>query len=275
MKRLPALYWAAGCWTAILGIVIVLSLAADIQWEIPPDFSRSDQCEALHIESMIMEPQNTWSNFGYLLAGLLVLFRGRGVFAKFFGAILCALFLFSGMYHAAPVEGSLQFLDVLSIYWVLMAAIAYASLAVLKRYGVTVTYVGRGAIVIGVILLAGIAMTATRTKIIIFDSTYAVFIMGFILLVFLIIGFVRAPAFLSQGQQAFYVLGVALAVGLSGVFRLLDGPGNPLCYPDGMLGILQSHAVWHVLSAALLFLTWDYFSSVSGDGGSFFAPNES
>jgi len=272
MSRANALYWAAGILGGTLLLCVVLSLVISPQWNIPAGFSRGDQCEALHKSSLFMEPQNTWSNFGYLAAGLLIILRSRTVFGKFVGPVLCALFLFSGLYHAVPISETFQFLDVASIYWVMIAMIAYSAYGLLNR-AMTVELTGGGSIAIGCILLGGFVMAKTRTDIIIFDSTYAVLEMGLILLILFFIGFVpssRVKA-LSEAEKALYLLALTLATGLSAFFRLFDGlsDGHPklLCYPEGMLGFLQAHAVWHILGAASLLITYDYFSRVSGDQG--------
>src|SRR5689334_14561609 len=122
------LLWTGITFAGMVLAALILSVVLD-PMVVDETFSRSDQCETLRADSTVMEPQNTWSNLAYLLAGLLIFFRNvrsDRTFGMAFGVALVALAWFSGLYHAQPVNGFFQKLDVATIYWVLPILIAYS-----------------------------------------------------------------------------------------------------------------------------------------------------
>ena len=76
---------------------------------------------------------------------------------------------------------------------------------------------------------------------------------------------------LSFPEGANYITAMVFLGFLSLIFRFNDGmnDGQPkhMCVPEGMLNIVQAHALWHVLGAGLLLVTYDYFARVSGEEG--------
>src|SRR5215472_13698083 len=81
---------------AFLGLV----LGGGLPRELHP--SRPDQCEPLASDkdpkAVVLEPQNTWSNWGYLLVGALILYRSRNLLGAAVGLNLQFEFLFSALY---------------------------------------------------------------------------------------------------------------------------------------------------------------------------------
>ena len=121
----------------------------------------------------VLEPQNTWSNGGYLLAGLMIFYRSRRLRSVVVGLFLCLTGVFSAMYHAVPTNGTLQMFDIAAVNWVLLAMIGYAVLSLdLHVYARERDVVFEKLIAI-VSLVLGTVMAVTRTKVALFDSTYA------------------------------------------------------------------------------------------------------
>src|SRR5260221_1442017 len=91
---------------------------------------RDDQCEPLATDkdptAKVLEPQNTWSNWGYLVVGIVILYRSRTLLGAFVGLNLAFEFLFSGLYHSKLTEG-MQFIDVAWIYVLLLSLIVCAA----------------------------------------------------------------------------------------------------------------------------------------------------
>jgi hypothetical protein len=84
-----------------------------------------------------------------------------------------------------------------------------------------------------------------------------------VLLVLVVVGLMppsRQIAPLGTREIAGYVLGMIMLGGFSAVFRLGDGEGRVLCDPRGPI---QFHALWHLFSAALVLLAYDYFTRVA------------
>ena len=129
MTRFAMLCWAGGTLLVIIALLIFFLEVIEVNRTIPPGFFRGDQCETLNARGTILEPQNTWSNFGYLLAGLLIFYRSRRLRSVAVGVFLCLTGVFSAMYHAVPTDGTLQMLDIAAVNWVLLAMIGYAALS--------------------------------------------------------------------------------------------------------------------------------------------------
>jgi hypothetical protein len=109
-------------------------------------------------------------------------------------------------------------------------------------------------------------MAWARRAVCLFDSTTAVVI--FIVLIgALCVRLMFTIQFDFTANPALYLyffVGLPAAT-LSIVVRLMDGDGKPLCLREGMLGILQAHATWHVLGALTLLMLYDLFARISGD----------
>ena len=109
-------------------IVIFLGLGLGSTLGRNVNAGRPEQCEAIATttdpQASILEPQNTWSNFAYLIAGMLVMFRSRNLLGAAVGLNLAFEFLFSGLYHARLTE-TMQMIDVAWIYVLLLSLFVY------------------------------------------------------------------------------------------------------------------------------------------------------
>jgi hypothetical protein len=281
-------------WLLVLGVFAGLSIATK-PWVSPVTGDRQDQCEDLNYtnpakhEGKVFEIQNTWSNAGYLFAGLLILFCSSKPLGLAVGAQLCILAIFSGLYHATLQNGSnntidAQTWDVAGIYFVLWALIIYGVQSVFLRgrlfasVGSPVLTMATEILVAVLAMVAGYVMASTRMDVCLFDSTTATFVFVAVLIVITVyqmcrLGFLWKAAinpfriFWPEEKQSntdrllrAYFWGF-IAFGIPAVFfRLNDGHGKLLCKPDGMLGFLQAHAMWHVLSAVVLLVGYNFFA---------------
>jgi hypothetical protein len=269
MTRVAALKWAGGTLLGIIALCVVFLLGIDHQWQLVSTFDqgdshkREDQCEALRDHSSVLEPQNTWSNVGYLFAGLLIVYRSRKLRGIAAGGFLCATGITSGMYHAVSVNRTLQTLDVASIYWVLLALIGYAILSLEIHFRAT----ERGMLVEKLLIAVPFVVGSIVAVGGLMDSTVATLLLVAVLIVLMIAGCFqpsRQVRALSFREIAGYVMGMIALGGFAAVCRLGDGEGRVLCDPNGPV---QFHALWHLFSAALLLLGYDYFTRVADQPG--------
>ncbi len=270
----PYMWAVAG--SIMLGVLIVCIVASSLassSRQFPTSRAElakihGDQCERPRSSSSVVEPENTWSNLAYLLAGLLILLRARSLPAILFGANLCVLALFSGLYHAT-LRDLPQVMDVAWVYCALFAAILFAlyTLARLNRTDPP-WWVWVGLVVILDIL--GFVIKRWFG----WDSTI-VFIVLVVLMTLLLVCLVVSSAVQGKITAQFgrdygwlylslELLVVSAVAGLGFMFRLGDGytvkGGNVtekfLCHPDSFF---QAHALWHILSAVALLLAYDLF----------------
>ncbi len=109
--------------------------------------SRKEQCEyprysgasvqsskaSLYYAGAVVEFENTWSNLGYLLGGIVILFSRPRLLGIAVGINFCLLGLFSWLYHAS-LRIWTQAFDVSWIYALLLSMIAYAVESAWIRY---------------------------------------------------------------------------------------------------------------------------------------------
>jgi len=268
------LLWASVSWAGCVLIAILLSAVLGPK-AVPPDFSRGDQCEQLHPDSSVMETENTWSNVGYLFAGLLIFFRNIGtkrLIATIYGGSLIALAWLSGLYHAQPVSDLYRHLDVATIYWVLPFLLLYA------LHGMFAYTVSGGGWqpdkVIGVsllILLLGLII-AIKSAV---DSTILtlIFVTILVVLTVWILFFRRLVDPLWDIEKAVYSTVIGILLIASGLPRFFDGHGEFLGIDKFLCSetsIVQAHACWHLFSAATLLVGYNLFSRAFSDGGTVF-----
>ncbi len=274
---------------AFLGLVLGNGLHRNPH---PPE-QREDQCEPLTTDkdpnAVVLEPQNTWSNWAYLLVGVVILYRSRNLLGAFVGLNLAFEFLFSALYHGKLTD-STQFMDVAWIYVLLLSLIVWASQSVfvwvydapragssepLARDWVSAT--GHPYLDYKVLVTLGAALSTVGLGIAIRcihpDSTRATLGLAFILaivmflvylwkLISLLLRFVWPPELPPWHWDHWLEFGLMVVVGITAlVVRLSDGisDGQDKWLCSRHEGTLQAHAVWHVLSALLVLVVYDFF----------------
>jgi hypothetical protein len=297
-------------WLLIVFAVAGVISGIDHQW-MPPhdllydskdvlktDLNRGDQCEALNFKpgtlaGTVLEPENTWSNAGYLLAGMLILVCTKRPLGYLVGIQLCVLAALSGAYHATLQE-NMQTLDVAGIYFILTGLLFYVLQAAFVR-GLSPAVEWILAAVLSIVSFgSGLFMANNRTKVYMFGSTTFTFTVVCALVVLCVYemgrkGFNWGRAFLiwrlwtdekSQPLDYFKVWRMFsnsaqsvdwnlrsyfiffVFIGAPGIAcRLLDGDGNPLCSRGSTI---QAHSVWHTFGAATLLIGYDLFAWSGG-----------
>ncbi|MEO8134022.1 MAG: hypothetical protein ABI831_08605 [Betaproteobacteria bacterium] len=228
----------------------------------------SDQCERPQSLSSVVERENTWSNLAYLLAGLLILLRARSIPAILFGANLCALALFSGLYHATLRELP-QVMDVAWVYCALFAAVVFSIYTLARLNNSDPPWWVWVGLVVGLDIF-GLAIK----RLLHWDSTVVfIVLVGLLAIIFAsVVVYSAVNGKIASQFGGYYgwlyllleLVGVGIVAGFGFMFRLGDGydvmgkvvTEKFLCHPDS---IFQAHAAWHILSAAALLLTYDIF----------------
>lgn len=249
--------------TALLSLALVV-LAARGGW-FGPDVGRGDGfCEAAH-PGWVRQPANTWSNLGFVLAGLAVAWhasrperlggtlRARPGYATALAVLVVLLGPGSMAMHATQSDLG-GHLDLLSMFLLSGFAVAYGALRWWRR--------GPGTLAAVFVVAVGIGMA----------------------------GHLRGgdvPLLGHLGNAVFAVqlwLAIGLEVALWRRGRRGDGPAQDLRFGLGSVGtlalafaiwttgkgghawcrpeaLLQQHAVWHVLDAAAAYLLYRHYAA--------------
>jgi len=245
-----------------------------------PNAQRGEQCELLSSisdpKAAVLEPQNTWSNFGYLVVGGLILYRSRNLLGAAVGLNLAFEFLFSGLYHAKLTD-AMQTIDVAWIYVLLLSVIAYAIQSLFlrdwaKKTGYP-TFTAPVLIAVAIVLVVvGLGVVMGLLKNSIFESTKTTLALVGLLFVLLIIAGV-VVAIRGAEHAAIHLVMTTLVILAAGIptlfFKFSDGAGNSLLFFPNLCcpkADLQAHAAWHILSAVMVGIAYDFFANFSGDG---------
>ena len=208
-------------------------------------------CEMPRIGSLIVQPTNSWSSYGYAFVGFLMiaLSQGRGWVSAFhknaaawFGVTAIFVGLGSVLLHATLTLWG-QFADVMGMYLVsgFMLVSALARWRNLSSRGAVWLYLG----VVGGLLAVLYLVPEVRR------SLFAV-----VLLAAIALEMVFARACRPGVKVSFYLLGI-VAKAVAFTIWNLDQNGV-VCAPDSLF---QGHAVWHLLGATSLWLTFLYYRS--------------
>jgi len=269
------LLWAA-CLVLVLLLSLVMNLAGAHPWSSTTadriDQYRHEQCETVDKSAFFLQSMNFWSNFAYLAAGLLVIWRSDFAFGKAIGWVLIALAIGSGWFHGTLTETG-QTADMMGVYCALLVMILYGLLKVLAVSSDSVTAWVLFIVFMGIGCLAGI----TRTHVHFFDSDYFTPMLVFILFVYMIVEAIGSIDWSNSGFIYFAwrtnwvpVLlwtSVAFLSGLVAViFKFTDGDKNLAAKHDGDYSkclydhgsIIQGHALWHIFSAVMFWAIFEY-----------------
>jgi len=281
--------------TVIVAFFIVAFLGLVLGHSLPRNLhpSRDDQCEPLATDkdpkAVVLEPQNTWSNWGYLIVGGVILYRSRNLLGAAVGLNLAFEFLFSSLYHSKLTD-SMQFIDVAWIYVLLLSLIACAIQCVVvglhdPARETERPVFGNRNFLIALAIAAGTIFLGIMIRVIRPDSTWTTVLLAATLAVVVSYRYLREllsklfqgiwPRELPPWHTADTVAVILIfAFGLPAlVCRFSDGPGHwPLfdwCVQDE--GRLQAHAVWHLTSALLVLVAYDFFGHYFPEQGRVFA----
>jgi hypothetical protein len=260
-------------WFALLMIAFFILLALD--W-LPG--TGDDSCAAAnecHCENRltgarkVKQPVNTWSDLGFVAAGLLILLmvgaaRLNGVVpqnpmqsASFYSIAYGLIVIYLGpgsMFYHASIKKWGGWLDNMSM--------------VLWTTFLLVYVIARGAKFddqIGIVALIFLLVVAGSGAIIWFVEGSGKFIFGGMIavwgvleIIILIAGAAGSPFLGLQRTEGGWLLGAALSFGLAVFIWLRSNDGGPWCYPHSWA---QGHAAWHLLSALSTFFIFLYLRS--------------
>ena len=213
-------------------------------------------CEAPRFGSLILQPTNSWSSLGYIFAGFLmiVLARSRGwhsamvsAAAIAFGITAIAVGLGSVLLHATLTLWG-QFFDVLGMYLV-------GSFLLVSGMSRWLRIPDRSAIAFYVLLCAALVVMLIVQP----EVRRWLFAVVLILAIMLELGFARPRR--PGVRLRFYLLGILVNAIAFAIWNL-DQHGLA-CSPSSLV---QGHAVWHLLGAVAMWMSFAYFRSERSTG---------
>lgn len=208
-------------------------------------------CELPRAGELVLQPSNSWSSFGFVFAGMLIILLARGAgwrsglgrdAAVWYGATAIFVGVGSALLHSTLTLWG-QFFDVAGMYLVSGFGLTYAlarwrnwSRAEAIRF-----YAGLLVVLLALLL----AMPEIRREV--FNVV--------------MLGAVGAELALARPRRP----GVRVNLFLAGIAANLIAltiwvleQREPYCRPDALI---QGHAVWHLLGAVALWLTFLYYKS--------------
>ncbi len=208
-------------------------------------------CESPRTGEMILQPANTWSSYGYAFVGMLIIVLSRRSdwrsgfdrdATALFGLTAIFVGLGSALLHATLSLWG-QFFDVTGMYFIsaFMLVSALARWRNLSKRQAIVLYLG----IVAVPLALLYAVPEVRRWL------FAVVLCAAIAVE---MGFARPRR--PGVRTRLYVIGMAIQAVAFAIWNL-DQHGI-VCAPDSLL---QGHAVWHLLGATALWLTFLYYRS--------------
>ena len=238
-----------------------LALAVWRGW-LGPDVGRGATfCEAAR-DSLVRQPANTFSNLGFVVAGLLIAWHAAGTpragmvlsrpLATAMGCLVVLLGPASAAMHAT--QSSLGgHLDMLSMYLLASFAVAYATMRWRRRGSGLMAAVFVAALAVCELVgLSGPAIPVVMT------SGNAVF--GILLLVAVVLEVIviRRGETRTQRGYVYASLGSLLVA-----FGIWNAEKSWLCDPSSPV---QGHAIWHLLDALAAYLLYRYYASEQAGG---------
>jgi hypothetical protein len=237
--------------------VALLWLAVAQGW-LGPDVGRGDRfCEAAR-EALVLQPANTFSNTGFVVAGLAIAWRAGSQrttiaanprLATAFGVVVVLLGPASAAMHAtqSALGGHL---DLLSMYLIAAFASSYAWTRVLGR--------GTGFFAVGFVAVVVVCELVERIP----GHVPVVDIAANLAFgLFLLLALAGEAVLWRRGtgrRQVGWGLASAGALALAfGIWNLAKD-GSSLCHPDSLL---QGHAAWHLLCAVAAYCLYRLYAS--------------
>lgn len=241
-----------------LGSVALLTAAVTGGW-LGPDVGRgAGFCEAAR-DGLVRQPANTFSNAGFVLAGLLIARRARhsaalgDVLPRFPGLttwLACVVVLLgpaSAAMHATQSAWG-GHLDMLSMYLIAGLTAAYA-LTRWRRAG-TGTFIALFSAAVALCELVG--LWSRPVPVVQFAGNVA-----FAALLLLAVGV--EVALRRRGETTIrFGYGVAALASMLVAFGIWNLAQGPWCAPHSWL---QGHAVWHLLGAVAAYLLFRMYAS--------------
>jgi hypothetical protein len=252
--RPPQLFWAAALTAISMLAIRALLYALGPDWAVyAPATCTTTRCfcELPRAGSYVVQPANSYSSYGYAFAGFLMMVLARGrdwssgfhpIAATVFGITAIFVGLGSVLLHATLTLWG-QFFDVMGMYLTsgFMLVSALARWRDMPMRTAALLY----CVVVGALLSVLYWVPEVRR------SLFAV-----VLLAAIIVELVFARPRRPEVKTSYYLMGI-LTKAIAFTIWNLDQNGV-VCTPESLL---QGHAVWHVLGASALWLTFLYYRS--------------
>jgi hypothetical protein len=208
-------------------------------------------CELPRNGALIVQPANSWSSYGYAFAGFLMIILSQArswnsgfhnQAASVFGLTAIFVGLGSVLLHATLTLWG-QFFDVMGMYltsgFMLVSAIVrWRNLPVRSAVLLYLAVVG------GLVALLYLVPEVRRS------------LFAFVLIAAILLELIFARPHRAEVKLAYYLSGIAIKAVAFTIWNL-DQSGL-VCSPQSLL---QGHAVWHLLGATSLWLTFSYYRS--------------
>jgi len=220
-----------------------------------PDVGRGATfCEAAR-DGWVRQPANTFSNVGFVAAGLLIAWhasvaRDGRLVRHLATAMACLVVLLgpgSAAMHATQSAAG-GHLDMLSMYLVASFAVAYAAMR----------WLGGGTALFVATFVGGIALCELvglwRGEVpVVMSSGNAAFALLLVTATVLEVALIRREQARAERRYAYAALAALLTA-----FAIWNAARAWLCDPHSLL---QGHAVWHVLCAVAAYFLYRYYAS--------------
>lgn len=231
-------------------------------WMGPAQNVGGDFCEEPY-SGLIKQPMNTWSNFGFITAGLFIAWQLRsGTYrhnrniltlntfsAIFFSSLVVLLGPGSMAMHATltPIGGEL---DMLSMYLVCAFMVAYA----MQRYYRTGPVFFLVVFISVILICEAVGMYHHHLPIIDYagNAIFGVFIITAVVFEMLN-SFVRKV----QHEKKWGLFGLLSLITAFTIWNFWKND-SPLCDP---YSLIQGHAIWHLLDAVAVYFLFRYYVS--------------
>ena len=238
---------------SMLGIVVLLStLGPDWSAYSPASCTATHCfCEMPRIGALVLQPADSWSSYGYAFAGfLMIVLAGRRdwtsamppLAARTFGLTAIVVGLGSVLMHATLTLWG-QFFDVLGMYLVASFLLVRAVARwrdIPDRPAILIYLLGCAALVAVLIVMPEVRRWLFAVELVLAIAVELIF---------------ARP--LRPGVRVGFYLGGILAKAIAFAIWILDQRGV-VCAPHSLW---QGHAVWHLLGATSLWLSFCYYRS--------------
>jgi hypothetical protein len=208
-------------------------------------------CELPRPGALVLQPANSWSSYGYAFAGFLMIVLARGAgwhsgFSRGGAVVLGVTAIFVGL-GSVLLHATLslwgQFFDVTGMYFTSGFMLVYA----LARWR---GWPHRQSVLVYTVLLAALL-----------TLLYAVpevrrWLFALVLVAAIVAELALARPLRPGVRTGYYLGGMAVQATAFAIW-ILDQRGL-VCQPGS---VIQGHAVWHLLGAAALWLTFLYYHS--------------
>jgi len=186
----------------------------------------------------VQQPLNSWSNLAFVFAGALALFRAPMPSSYLFAASCVVLGIGSFLFHAS-VTAVFQWLDVVGMYLVEVSLVAWAFH---RTWGIPYSRL------LPLALAADVALAVFKWQL---NTVWTLVALGAAIAAAMIVQVRTGKQALRHALLPLLLITVAYGV------RALDVQ-KVFCAPDSW--IFQGHALWHLLCAVSVYLSFQFFA---------------